>query len=317
MLAKNSFRLIVLFHLITWTSLVSHAQCDYGGWVPYSAVWITVSDDFSPSDSAVLAFINVPGASYGRDTIHNVGCQLGDLIEVEAPPFPPPMGLDVRWMPFRPLAGNPTFGGYPSDVRGVPDNPLLQDTFKLWVSYSGTDADSSNFTLKWPDPPFLLARCDSLFLVPLTAGLVGLDSNPIPQKIDMVRRNRIDLFRPVQYYGAGIKFVVFKYGMRFPDHTLDVGEQSNGIPSAYSLQQNYPNPFNPETRISFVVPRAGQVSLVVYDVLGRQVETLIQENKQPGVYSKTWDAIGVPSGVYYCRLVAGEFVSTKKMILMR
>lgn len=95
-----------------------------------------------------------------------------------------------------------------------------------------------------------------------------------------------------------------------------VGEIAT-TPPAFRLQQNYPNPFNPETRISYSVRRAGDVSLVIYDVLGREVSRLVDENKQPGKYSVAWNAEGMPSGMYFYKLVAGEFVETRKMVLMR
>lgn len=85
----------------------------------------------------------------------------------------------------------------------------------------------------------------------------------------------------------------------------------------FNLAQNYPNPFNPATRISYSVLREGFVSLVIYDMLGREVATLVQERQEPGEYFTTWNADGVPSGVYFYRLAAGEYVSTQKMVLMR
>ncbi len=92
---------------------------------------------------------------------------------------------------------------------------------------------------------------------------------------------------------------------------------NNQIPQSYSLGQNYPNPFNPSTSISFSVPKAGFVKLSVFDALGREVEVLTGENKQPGNYEVTWDASGFNSGVYFYRLSAGEFSTTKKMILIK
>ncbi len=89
------------------------------------------------------------------------------------------------------------------------------------------------------------------------------------------------------------------------------------IPEGYLLNQNYPNPFNPTTRIAFAIPKAGFVSLKMYDVLGREVATLVDETKQPGECSVTWDASGMPSGVYFYRLQAGPFAETKKLILLK
>ena len=84
----------------------------------------------------------------------------------------------------------------------------------------------------------------------------------------------------------------------------------------YNLSQNHPNPFNPSTQITFSVPKATDVTLKVYDVLGREIAVLVNERKQPGEYKVSWNAEGVPSGVYFYRIVAGEFVETKKMIVV-
>lgn len=99
-----------------------------------------------------------------------------------------------------------------------------------------------------------------------------------------------------------------------------VEEQRNHIPLRFELLQNYPNPFNPSTKIAFIIPvgtgHAPSV-LKVYDVLGREVATLVNEVKGPGSYEVTWDATGVASGVYFYRLEAGNFVQTKKLVLLR
>ncbi|MCL4539509.1 MAG: T9SS type A sorting domain-containing protein [Bacteroidetes bacterium] len=89
------------------------------------------------------------------------------------------------------------------------------------------------------------------------------------------------------------------------------------IPLTFSLSQNYPNPFNPTTRVDYTIAKAGMVSLKVYDVLGREVETIVNENEQPGRYSVNFDGSHLASGVYFYRLEAGSNVITKKMLLMK
>jgi hypothetical protein len=84
----------------------------------------------------------------------------------------------------------------------------------------------------------------------------------------------------------------------------------------FNLSPNYPNPFNPATTIQYSVPGTQHVSLKIYDVLGREVATLVNEVKQPGYYAVTWDASGCSSGVYFYRLEAGKYVDTNKMILL-
>ncbi len=86
---------------------------------------------------------------------------------------------------------------------------------------------------------------------------------------------------------------------------------------SFQLGNNYPNPFNPRTKITFSMASTSHVSLTIHDVLGRNVATLLQETKQPGEYSVRWEASEVPSGIYFYRLIAGKFVETKKMVLMK
>jgi hypothetical protein len=95
-------------------------------------------------------------------------------------------------------------------------------------------------------------------------------------------------------------------------------EQNNDIIiSDFFLQQNYPNPFNPSTKISWQVPVGSWQTLKVYDVLGNEVVTLVDEYKSAGSYEVLWNASEMPSGIYFYRLQSGEFIETKKMILIK
>jgi hypothetical protein len=101
------------------------------------------------------------------------------------------------------------------------------------------------------------------------------------------------------------------------DHTLGSPNNHNTIPKEYSLSQNYPNPFNPSTKISFSVPKSGNVKLTVYDLLGREIRTLIQEFKHPGNYSVDFDGSEFASGIYFYRIEAADFIAVKKMVLLK
>ncbi|MDE3058273.1 MAG: Ig-like domain-containing protein [Bacteroidota bacterium] len=90
-----------------------------------------------------------------------------------------------------------------------------------------------------------------------------------------------------------------------------------GVPDKYSLEQNYPNPFNPTTHLRFTIAGLQFVTLKVYDVLGREVATLVNEQKSPGTYEVNFDARLLPSGVYFYRLEAGSFAETKKLVVVR
>jgi photosystem II stability/assembly factor-like uncharacterized protein len=96
-----------------------------------------------------------------------------------------------------------------------------------------------------------------------------------------------------------------------------VGSQPTTSSYAYSLLQNYPNPFNPTTHIRFRVQRTGSASLVVYDLLGREIATLVNEPLEAGEHERTLDAKGLPSGIYFYRLRIGEFTDVKKMVLAK
>jgi len=89
------------------------------------------------------------------------------------------------------------------------------------------------------------------------------------------------------------------------------------VPDEYSLEQNHPNPFNPVTDIGFTVPYTSEVSLVVFDIMGRQVGTLVRGTLAAGTYQVTWNAENMASGIYFCSLTAGSTMRTRKMILLR
>jgi hypothetical protein len=96
-----------------------------------------------------------------------------------------------------------------------------------------------------------------------------------------------------------------------------INGNKNSIPEKLSLSQNYPNPFNPVTRIDFDVPKKGFVSLKVFDILGREVQTLINENKEAGRYSVDFNGSDLTSGVYFYTLSSGNYNETKKMLLIK
>ena len=101
---------------------------------------------------------------------------------------------------------------------------------------------------------------------------------------------------------------------------IGISPISSEIPEQFSLSQNHPNPFNPSTKIKFEIPLNVEttrrvVSLRIFDVLGREVRTLVNENLKPGVYEADFNAAGLPSGVYFYKLNAGNFTETKKMII--
>jgi len=119
-------------------------------------------------------------------------------------------------------------------------------------------------------------------------------------------------------FGIGRNGTIVKYIYRGPTNVV---EEEEGIPDFYLLQ-NYPNPFNPTTNIIFRISELGLVTLKVYDVLGNEISTLVNEEKSEGSYTVTFDASGLPSGVYFYTLKVGNskeqpFVTSKKMLILK
>ena len=115
-------------------------------------------------------------------------------------------------------------------------------------------------------------------------------------------------------------------GITFLMEVEGVKKIGSEIPNSFTLCQNYPNPFNPITKIKFSIPPSpsqmgrgsgGEVKLIIYDILGREVAILVNEKLSPGTYEVEWDASNYPSGVYFYKLTLGDFSQTKKLILIK
>jgi hypothetical protein len=92
---------------------------------------------------------------------------------------------------------------------------------------------------------------------------------------------------------------------------------STEVPEMFELEQNYPNPFNPSTTIKYELPRTSQVSLTVFDILGREVSVLVNDRRDAGVYEVKFDGSNLASGVYFYRIQAGDFTQTKRLLLLK
>ncbi|HSW55544.1 MAG TPA: T9SS type A sorting domain-containing protein [Ignavibacteriaceae bacterium] len=126
-----------------------------------------------------------------------------------------------------------------------------------------------------------------------------------------------------KYSGKYVSTSLDEYGNKIGDLIAKLGSsgsQENNetiIPAEYKLYQNYPNPFNPVTTIKYDIVKAQDVKLAVYDILGREVVSLVNAQQQPGSYEVNWDASGFASGIYFYTLTSGDFISTKKLILLK
>ncbi|MBN2202459.1 T9SS type A sorting domain-containing protein [bacterium] len=156
-----------------------------------------------------------------------------------------------------------------------------------------TPGDTADYQLLLSAPPFSLASGDSFtvsFGIVLGSGLEELQANADTMKAVY---DRLALISAV-------------------DHS-----SSAGLPLSFRLDQNHPNPFNPSTFIGFRLPVSGQVSVKVYDMMGREVAVLADRHLPAGSHRFQWDASGFGSGVYFCRIQAGDFTAVRKMVLMK
>jgi len=170
--------------------------------------------------------------------------------------------------------------------------------------------DCKKFLLQWrvlyfllppPFPPIeLITTNDSIWIAP---------DNWIVK--DVIPANNIDL----SFLGFP-PFTIPGLRTELTDEITKV-ENDHLVPSSIYLSQNYPNPFNPITSFEFRIAESGFVSLKVYDVLGREAATLINEDKSAGAYKVEFNASGLTSGIYFYRVTAGKLIETKKMILLK
>ncbi|NOS86185.1 MAG: T9SS type A sorting domain-containing protein [Ignavibacteria bacterium] len=100
-------------------------------------------------------------------------------------------------------------------------------------------------------------------------------------------------------------------GITFVNHT------SSDIPNGYFLSQNYPNPFNPLTNIKFDIPKRSNVKISIYDILGKEISVLVNEELNPGIFEVNWDASNFPSGVYFYKIETEDYSESKKMVLLK
>ena len=170
----------------------------------------------------------------------------------------------------------------------------------------GTDRESN-------DMVYLLIKYDSEGNLQWTEDYYVSDISE-----DFIYEVKLDLKNNIYVTGisSGINsaydFATIKYSQ-----TTDIIRTSNNIPDDFYLNQNFPNPFNPSTNLEFGISRSGFVSLKVYDLLGNEVITLVNEIKTPGIYNVKFDGISLPSGIYFYALRSGSFNEAKSMIILK
>jgi hypothetical protein len=193
-----------------------------------------------------------------------------------------------------------------------------------------------------PPPPVFLGLDDSTSLTPkllwsrvpsatsyglqiLTGPVVIINQSNIPDTFYQLPAGL--MFYTLYYlrlnaansYGSGSWSPVYQFILHPP---IGIKSMSTEIPDKFSLYQNYPNPFNPVTKIKFDIPpskgaRGMITQLINYDILGREISTLVNEQLNPGTYEVEWDASNYPSGVYFYKLTTSNYTETRKMVLMK
>jgi hypothetical protein len=182
-------------------------------------------------------------------------------------------------------------------VQNIPDNRFL-------VLYR---SDGRLFTRAYSQTGVTLG--DS---VVIHQGTEGAKKNLAAHLID----DRV-LFTWAEVRPPGYGYDIYGRILSLNDIVTSVKQLSGTVPNTYVLMQNYPNPFNPATRIQYSIPTAGPVTIRMYDILGKEVGTLVNEYQQPGTYDISFNGDNLSSGVYIYRLDAGEFTAVKRMVLVR
>jgi len=120
----------------------------------------------------------------------------------------------------------------------------------------------------------------------------------------------------VDLFNGNIGFL-YAWGLRINNSTGDVDNLSDLMPTEFAIEQNFPNPFNPTTKIKYQIHTASHVILKIFDILGKEIKTLVSEEKQAGYYNVEFDGSRLSSGVYFCRLITKDFSKTIKMLLTK
>jgi hypothetical protein len=212
----------------------------------------------------------------------------------------------------------------PNATRFTTAGPIVLDSIyfikastfyqvKPFVKNQSTNTTITNafVSLKCDDPWVQSITPDVRYLPNIPPG--GVVSNPAFFNVQ-----QIDTLFP-GYFNFKVEVMIdgWTYWEDSVQIIVGVEEDLIEIPREFLLSQNYPNPFNPNTKIKYSVPQISNVVITVFDVLGNEIETLVNEEKSAGNYSVEFNAANLPSGVYFYQLKAGEFISTKKMILLK
>ena len=209
----------------------------------------------------------------------------------------------------------------------------ITPTSKFTFTELSTSADSSSLMSVLADTGYVRYRIDLVDNV--TGGVIGTVKNTMLTRANPVEESGTTYLLDTKNIGTRtVKAkITISTNLDNPDVALVKSfSETNAVTAAssqsltlqpvavvtdYSLEQNFPNPFNPSTQISYSIPKDGMVALKIFDALGREVETLVNEARTVGRYEVTFDGSRLSSGVYFYRLVAGSYVFTRKLMLVK
>ncbi|GIK61033.1 MAG: T9SS type A sorting domain-containing protein [Ignavibacteriota bacterium] len=177
------------------------------------------------------------------------------------------------------------------------DDILIGDDWKIKI-YLGSEPFDTTYDL-------IIVDIDSIGFAPYIS-FAGDINNDRYDEIFAYAPNYPDTENPVG------KVFIYSY-----NKISEVKDEIDNAPNNFFLSHNYPNPFNPSTTLSFVIGHQSLVSLKIYDILGREITTLVNEEKPSGIYEIEFNATNLSSGIYFYQLQAGNFISTKKLVLLK
>ena len=214
------------------------------------------------------------------------------LGESDLPPYPPTGAFDARWL----LPQNGFNGSLSSwlDYRNAPGFPY-SGTVEHRFRYQSAGGATAMF-FSWNLPPEITGLIQDL----INGTIVNVQISG-SGTYEFNNFATISQLRLIVYYNSIVSST----------------EDAIKFPNYYVLEQNYPNPFNPNTIIRWQIPVSSWQSLKIFDVLGNEVATLVDEYKSAGGYVVEFDATTIPSGVYFYQLISGSFIQTNKMILLK
>ncbi|HEC42164.1 MAG TPA: T9SS type A sorting domain-containing protein [Bacteroides sp.] len=160
--------------------------------------------------------------------------------------------------------------------------------------------------------PYKRGLLDKLGINPLNLGMYFVSDSGEIQDEDGITNVKVDVEKNM------ITGTVEHFSnIAIAEPPISILVEEDVLPKSFSLSQNYPNPFNPVTTISYHLTIPGQISIKVYDIIGQEIATLVNEFKEPGKYSAVWKPMGLPSGVYFYKMTADGFTETKKMLHLK